>query len=209
MLDIHIIRHPDGRDTLERAVESIPDWANLHLVGGERGHIGNGRRKGLSAGSCDYVGFIDDDDYLEEGAAQLCLSFLERNQEFDAVTTGETLHFNNETLKTVHGERELHCKELFLIHHFCVMRRAAVAPFIESLSRCPQHSEHTLWAQMLMNGSRFYHLSKPLYHYFIHSGGSLQNFSELNDFSRQIFAALGDKVRSDARLAPTRHTHQH
>lgn len=73
MLDVHVLTLADTpaewvreRDeSIKAAVERAGFPVHVHYVDGVIGHIGQGRAKGFACGASPYVGYVDDDDFVD------------------------------------------------------------------------------------------------------------------------------------------------
>lgn len=78
LIDIHVLTHsgtkPEWLDQCLKSLEGHP--VVVHVVEGVEGSVGAGRAKGYALGDCEYVGFVDSDDYVLPGHYDLCLEAL-------------------------------------------------------------------------------------------------------------------------------------
>lgn len=104
-IDVHmLVLGTEREDWKAQALASIPrEICNVHVVDGIRGHLGRARARGYRQGTCEYVSFVDPDDWVESDTFERCLEFLD-NHRVCGVVTEEIVHdyFRDITYRTRH-----------------------------------------------------------------------------------------------------------
>ena len=144
MIDVHIIvRTVTNPKWVEQAIASIPtDICNIYIIDGADGTDTTtiNRIKGFKKGTAKYVSFVDDDDYVLNGAFERCFKFLEDNPEIAAVGTRERRLFDDGSFEEFTLDELLPYEkgtELFehmkwgKLHHLLILKREHVIPLLD------------------------------------------------------------------------------
>jgi len=159
MIDVHIIeRDKPFAEWLATALASIPtDICTIHHFKAEGNPIWKNRIKGYSLGEHEYVSFVDDDDYVHEGAFEACLDWLEIHPDCDAVGTFEEMLLPSGEIKVLDIDKCLSMDFAsskgywLMLHHVVVFRRTSLVPFLRFMQG-EIHSEHVLKLAMFNAG---------------------------------------------------------
>lgn len=102
-IDVHmLVLGTEREDWKAQALASIPrEVCSVHIVDGIRGDLGRARINGYRQGNCEYVSFVDPDDWVEPDTFERCLSYLDNNR-VCGVVTEEIVHdyFRNIVYRT-------------------------------------------------------------------------------------------------------------
>lgn len=87
-IDVHmLVMGSEREDWMAKALASIPrDICNVHVTDGIKGDVGKARVKGYRLGTCEYVSFVDPDDWIEPGTFEKCLAYMEEKNARGVVT---------------------------------------------------------------------------------------------------------------------------
>lgn len=148
-VDVHVLSYLGHREWLEQCLGSLAEEpCTVHLVaGGFPGSIGAARAFAFGLGASDLVSFVDDDDFVEPGAMQACIDYLDGHPDCVGVYTDvEHLHPAGRRDRERKGPwcplRQLtYCPE---ITHLKVMRRSAVMACLSELALWPTYEEYVL-----------------------------------------------------------------
>lgn len=79
MIDVHVLTHSGTRpEWLAQCLESLEGHpVVVHVVEGVEGSVGAGRAKGFALGDCEFVSYVDSDDFVLPGHFEKCLTGLE------------------------------------------------------------------------------------------------------------------------------------
>lgn len=126
MIDIHVLTHSGTKpEWLQQCLDSLKDQpVVVHVVEGVEGSVGAGRAKGYALGDCEFVGYLDSDDYALEGHYAKCLRMLNYQR---AVIPYEYVEY-------LDGSRH---KLLKAYHNGAVYRRKDISPLIGAMSAAP------------------------------------------------------------------------
>ena len=126
MIDIHVLTHSGTKpEWLQQCLDSLKDQpVVVHVVEGVEGSVGAGRAKGYALGDCEFVGYIDSDDYVLEGHYAKCLKMLRYQR---AVIPHEHVEYAD-------GSRH---KLLKASHNGAVYRRKDINPLIVAMPSAP------------------------------------------------------------------------
>ncbi len=162
-VDLHILtceRTASHRDWLEQAVDSCAGQpVTLHLIDNSIGTIGQGRVAGLAEGTAEFVGWLDDDDWLLPGAVDSCLEALADHPEAVGAFTDELRYCDGIQVGVGEGNGtgpwspELQLTRISYARHLVVMRRSVVTPFLPIMAQHDKLSEYTLRGLMVQHGS--------------------------------------------------------
>lgn len=131
-LDISVLTL--GADTLDRALATVPDWANVVLSDGIPGDIGEARYQSLTSCTSEYVALLDEDDELVDGGLDACMDVLTANPDLVGVYTDCDYVHDGEVWKR-HIKREWSPTAPFesgLVHHLVVYRNEVMQQHIET-----------------------------------------------------------------------------
>lgn len=120
MIDVHVLTHSKTRsEWLDRCLNSMRDQpCVVHVIEGVERDIAAGRRMGFTAGSQEYVSFVDSDDYVLPGAFDAALEAL--NSGVPALCSMESvINESGQTLKIQGG------------HHLYAARRDIVSSVLD------------------------------------------------------------------------------
>lgn len=161
-VDLHILTYGRTKrhtDWLEQALASCEGQAATpHLIDNENGTIGEGRAIGLAKGTADYVGWLDDDDWLLPGAVESCLDALTNHPEAVGAFTDELRYRDGVQIGVGEGNGtgpwspELQLSRISYARHLVVMRRSAVMPYLPAIARCVKLSEYVLRGLIAQHG---------------------------------------------------------
>lgn len=126
MIDIHVLTHSGTKpEWLQQCLDSLKDQpVVVHVVEGVEGSVGAGRAKGYALGDCEFVGYLDSDDYALEGHYAKCLRMLRYQR---AVIPHEHVEYAD-------GSRH---KLLKPFHNGAVYRRADINPLLSAMASAP------------------------------------------------------------------------
>lgn len=169
MIDCHVITLPTTDQTwLAECLASIDHpQVKVHVVDGTEGNIGAGRSAGLSQGNQDFVTWIDPDDWAEPGAFDTMIANMGSN----GITTDEYLVMGDSKVARGGNTGQVFVRPLHMAHHFVVLRRELINPYIRVLPRHPQFPEPFLY-QVLSKSVEIPFIDTPLYNWRQHSGQS-------------------------------------
>ncbi|MDD5084215.1 MAG: hypothetical protein PHT88_04810 [Candidatus Moranbacteria bacterium] len=168
MIDCHVLTLPDSpKDWLAQCLDSIcHPQVTVHRVDGVIGHVGAGRKMGLAQGTAPYVTWIDPDDWAEPGAFDRILAELRP----DGLCTAETVRLPDGRSELRQApELTIHAHNFFMAHHFIVLRRELVTPWLDGLLAWRSHAEFWLMKQ-ITRATPLHYLKEPLYNWRIHPG---------------------------------------
>ena len=172
--DVHVIVDETHTEFHQQCLDSLKDEPiNLHLIPGTPGHIGVGRYAGFSAGSAEFVSFVDDDDYIIPGIFQKCYDVLDRCPDACGVITKEQrLHEG-----TLYPPVEIPLDQGWVnmvkrMHHIVMVRREVVEPFIPRMKKWAFQSEDMLWSHLIASGHKFEILDEVGYIWRLHEKGA-------------------------------------
>lgn len=82
LIDIHVLTHSGTKhEWLDQCLKSLEGQpVVVHVVEGVEGSVGAGRAKGYALGNCEYVGYVDSDDYVLPGHYDLCREGLKSHR---------------------------------------------------------------------------------------------------------------------------------
>lgn len=126
MIDIHVLTHSGTKpEWLQQCLDSLKGQpVVVHVVEGIEGSVGAGRAKGYALGDCEFVGYVDSDDYVLEGHYAKCLKRLEKHH---AVIPKEIVERHD-------GTRAKHFKSR---HNGAVYRRVDIEALIPAMGAAP------------------------------------------------------------------------
>lgn len=126
MIDIHVLTHSGTRpEWLKQCLASLEgEPVIVHVVEGIDGSVGAGRAKGFALGVCEFVGYVDSDDYVIPGHYEKCLRMLKIKQ---AVVGMEHVEY-------LDGSRHKFPKGF---HNGAVYRRTDIEPLIKAMPYAP------------------------------------------------------------------------
>lgn len=162
-VDLHILtceRTTRRREWLDQAVASCDGQpVALHLISNEIGTIGEGRAIGLAEGSAEFVGWLDDDDWLLPGAVESCLAALADHSTAVGAFTDELRYRDGVQVGIGEGNgtgpwcltRQL--TRISYARHLVVMRRTAVMPFLPIIAQHDKLSEYVLRGLIVQHGA--------------------------------------------------------
>lgn len=157
-VDIHIIRPTSWTETTTKwhkqcldSLQSEP--VNIHFVDYVPGDIRAARFAGFSQGSCEYVSFVDCDDWVEPGIFQLCTDVLDSNPgACGAFTRSHRINVNCEGVEVKTPLRPYHKWPLPTngiltdIHQLAVMRRDdCLRVYTETYDDIPPQIHEMTW----------------------------------------------------------------
>lgn len=126
MIDVHVLTHSGTKPAwLERCLRSLArEDVTVHVVAGVEGSVGAGRAKGYALGSCEFVSYVDSDDYVIPGGYALSLEAMATHR---AVVPREFVEYGD-------GRRHRFTKSG---HNGVVYRRADIEPLIPAMHAAP------------------------------------------------------------------------
>lgn len=172
-VDVHVLVSPDWpRALLERALASL-DGAPVavHLTD-YRGHLGEARARGYRQGHAPYVMFLDADDELIPAGLPAAIAALESDPALCGVYGAEE-RVHQDGRRTLHSDPRW-CPIAQLVrtsaqHNACLMRRAAVLPYLAETARLPVRSNRLLRGLMIQSGP-WRAIPDPLYRWHLREG---------------------------------------
>lgn len=158
MIDVHVLTHSKTRNEwLDRCLNSMRDQpCVVHVIEGVERNISAGRVRGFSAGSQEYVSFVDSDDYVLPGAFDAVLAALKLGHE--AVATGEIVVRDEEEVGRQVG------------HHLYAMRRDTLLPHLLKWDQPTERFKHC--CHKLRNICSPHIIDEPLYVWRLHADQS-------------------------------------
>lgn len=162
MIDIHVLTHSQTRkDWLAQCLKSLDGQPVIvHVVEGVDGSVGAGRAKGFSIGSCEYVGYVDSDDYVIAGHYEKCLKML----------TIKRAVVGMEYVEYLDGSRH---KMLKANHNGAVYRREDISKLIKCIRSAPYTAD-----MLTRNHIKPYQMSHAGYVWRVYSGGAHRKINE-------------------------------
>lgn len=126
MIDIHVLTHSGTRpEWLKQCLKSLEGHpVVVHVVEGIEGSVGAGRAKGFALGVCEFVGYVDSDDYVLDRYYDQCLFVLKKKH---AVVGKEYVEYED-------GSRHKFTKSG---HNGAVYRRSDIDPLIKAMAHAP------------------------------------------------------------------------
>ena len=126
MIDVHVLTHSGTRrDWLDQCLASLEDQpVVVHVVAGVEGSVGAGRAKGFALGSCEFVGYVDSDDYVLPGGYATSLAAMANHR---CVVPREYVEYPD-------GRRHKYTKSN---HNGVVYRREDVTPLLPAMALTP------------------------------------------------------------------------
>lgn len=126
MIDIHVLTHEGTReDWLDQCLASLEGQpVVVHVVDNAGRSVGEGRSRGYRLGGCEFVGYVDSDDYVLPGHYTEC---LKRLVEHHAVVPKEYVEYPC-------GKRHKFPKSY---HNGAVYRRKDVEPLCDQMDMAP------------------------------------------------------------------------
>lgn len=162
VVDLHILtcerttRHPEWLDQAITSCEGQP--VTLQLIDNADNTIGEGRASGLATGDAEFVGWLDDDDWLLPGAVDSCLEALAAHPEAVGAFTDELRYRDGVQVGVGEGNGtgpwspELQLTRISYARHLVVMRRAAVMPYLPIMAQHKKLSEYVLRGLIVQRG---------------------------------------------------------
>lgn len=161
-VDVHIINPPPNAPDngwLDQCLSSLKDEpVNVHMCDHVPGDIRAARRYGFSQGDCEYVSFVDWDDWVEPGAFVRCCESLDQHHQVcgaftlsNRVTTDRLGNVSVSLLRKYEPWPMRRSNMLIDIHQLVVMRRSDV---LRAYDRCYDeipaliHNESWLYWEM-------------------------------------------------------------
>lgn len=179
-VDVHIITL-DGwggqkKEWFDQCISSLKnEEANVHIVEGTKGHIGQGRSKGFEQGNAKYVSFVDPDDWVEPEIFEGCAAYLNTFEDIDVLCTKENVVDEKGNFLHINGhpeDRKIDSGSPYFIHHLVVMRREVVEPYLHYLKTKPIRCEQLLWLNLWADGKKFKFVDRIGYNWRIHEESS-------------------------------------
>jgi len=190
IVDVHILTQPHERqDWLQYCLESLErEPVCVHQIQGVAGHIGLGRRIGLTHGTSEYAAYVDPDDLVCRGAFDGCLEALEANPQAAVAYTREA-HISEGGCLLSEWDRKLYSPffgtpdEAVRAHHLCVYRRSML-PNLEFLEEFPTLPEQALKRRIWDNN--FVFVDRVGYQWRQHKASASRQRWDLSDEMQDI-----------------------
>lgn len=131
MIDVHVLTHSGtNKQWLAQCLISLRDEpCRVHIINNDGRSVGEGRYKGYQAGDCDYVAYVDSDDYVKEGVFTHCLKAL--NKERAVITYEKILQQNGKVFPFPKP-----------MHNVSVYRREDVLPHLDKIKQSHITADH-------------------------------------------------------------------
>lgn len=158
MIDVHVLTHSKTRDEwLDKCLDSLRGQpCVVHVIKGDERNISAGRVRGFSAGSHEFVSFVDSDDYVLPGVFDMVLERLHHGD--DAVATGESIVRDGVEVGRQVG------------HHLFAIRRSVLAPFLPKWDTPSTRFMHCI--DKLRSVAKPTIIDKAMYVWRLHGGQS-------------------------------------
>ena len=184
--DVHVIVNPKYRQYHGECWLSL--WLEpitLHYIPATEGHIGIGRYNGFNSGICEFVSFVDDDDYVIPGIFDKCYQALDANPDAIGVVTKEQRLVNGELQEPNQIDLNTHWVSYFKsMHHILMFRRERILPFVELIKDCNTGEIAYLLIEVLAAGNQFCLVDEVGYVWRIH-GDSACNTLKMNGWHQE------------------------
>jgi hypothetical protein len=162
MIDVHVLTMPhERRDWLKQCLNSMGgEPVNVRVLPGKLDDLGGARADAFMVGDCEYVSFVDPDDYVLPGGFQACVSAMEKEGSIAACT--------GEYITGVSGKIIDHNCFRSWVHHLIVLKRSVVENLV-SVWRAWDHKRSTasdgryFIEYLLNNGHRVSFINRPYY----------------------------------------------
>lgn len=143
-IDVHVLHLPEENQQWRKLCDHslIGHPINVHHLPGIQGNLRLARYQGFSAGTSEFVSFVDPDDIVEPFTYAICLKYLRDNPHCCGVyTTCSTMdEHGNLIAKELHSRdpwsHENMRSHISLVHQITVMRREYVQKVLD------EHFEH-------------------------------------------------------------------
>jgi hypothetical protein len=159
-VDLYVLKwnSNDRPEWLKQCLDSLAgEPVNLGVFDGAL-EIGKARAAAIREGAAPYVSFVDDDDWVEPGAIQKCVGFLEYNKSF--VGTYTDLNYrkmNGDLIRS--STKGIWCPRKQMmdmgggsVGHLSVFRRDAVTSFLPGLEKIGRIEDLWLYAMLAKKG---------------------------------------------------------
>jgi len=127
VIDVHVLTHsgtnPEWLAQCLRSLEGEP--VVVHVVEGVEGSVGAGRAKGFQLGTCEFVAYVDSDDYVVPGGYAKSLAAMANHR---CVVPREYVEYTD-------GRRHKYTKSG---HNGVVYRREDILPLLPAFQSEPQ-----------------------------------------------------------------------
>lgn len=193
MVDIHILKNLLDNLWWDQCLDSFKaykDVLNPIIINNEGRGLIEGRRVGYESGYNDYVGFVDDDDYLIGSkrsvvAVQNLVQEIEERRLLASFTNSTVLELSGKTYPWIppeYKEWTLETKREVRAHQLMIIRRdVALTAYWESVELVKSHSWHpmvfdSVFINYVTHRWGWNYCTEPVY-VWRHSGGARRNLS--------------------------------
>lgn len=211
--NLEVILINDG--SADRSGEICEEFARLDkritVIHQENQGVSEARNRGLSLATGEYVGFVDADDWIEEGMYRSLLDLLLGNDgdisihSFYVDEDGRDRSRRGESDEVLVMNSEEAIREMFLAKrfagHLCnkLFKRSVLQGICLNKEVAVYEDMLFLW-DALHRAKRIVFRDKKVYHYVIHSGSALQTVWEDSFFS--VFEATQSMLEKTRREYP-------
>lgn len=158
-VDTHVlIHHSNGhRDWLDQCLASMENEpTNILLVRDQGTNVGAARAAAMLHGDAPLQCFVDDDDFVSEGAFAACIAALEDPALAGAYTRFRTIDARSGAWIKENGahvwSRAAMQRYVFEVMHLHVYRRSAAAPHLKEIAQWPTAEEALLMGLIAAHG---------------------------------------------------------